>query len=810
MWQRSWKIAWRNLWRQRNYTLINVLGMAVSIGACLLLFRLVRYERSFDRHHSNFDRIGRVITQSVSAEETAYTPGIPIPAMDAMQSGVPQFEQFARLHSFWPQITVVTTPGGSDGEKKFATDDMKEVSAFIEPAFFRIFDWQWLAGDPVSTLTEPNSAVLTQRVAEKCFGSWKNAPGKMILLDNAVEVAVKGVISNPPDNSDFPFNLLVSYETLRKHPDDFGFYPEWGSNSSNDQAWALLPLASQFAQADALLAGIGKEEYKNDHARVKHLLQPLARQHFDDEVGHLGTHTVTQGRLLTLSLIGLLILIMACFNFINLATAQASSRSKEVGVRKTLGSSRQQLIGQFLGETALTVLTAVALGAVFAGLLAPLMSQVSDVPANLAFLSDPVMLAFLLVLTVGVSLVAGFYPAIVLAGFDPVQAIKNKISSRTIGGVSLRKALVFFQFCIAQALIIGTLVAVSQMNHIRNMDLGFDADLVYTLSGLSSDSAGLTRLETFKTQLLQLPSVESVSFGTDVPSSGNNWYTNFGYGRGKNDAPFTTSLKMADADYLKTYGLRLVAGRPYIQTDTVREVIVNMTLLRKLGVTDPQEAIGQEIRLGGSAWKPIVGVVNDFNSSSARDPLRPIVIACRKKFYDVAGIKIRPENMAATTAAIKQTFETNFPEKVYHGRYFDERIAEFYRDEDRFTAITKSFALLAVFISCLGLFGLASLLAAQKTKEIGIRKVLGASVSSVVGLLSKDFLLLVLLAFLAAAPLAWWSMNLWLENFEFRTQIGWSIFAGTAILALLVAFFTISFQAIRAALANPVNSLRNE
>jgi len=237
---------------------------------------------------------------------------------------------------------------------------------------------------------------------------------------------------------------------------------------------------------------------------------------------------------------------------------------------------------------------------------------------------------------------------------------------------------------------------------------------------------------------------------------------------------------------------------------------VNMTLLRKLGVTDPQEAIGQEIRLGGNPWKPIVGVVDDFHASSARDQMRPVVMACRKKFYDVAGIKIRPENMAATTAAIKQTFDVVFPEKVYSARYFDERIAEFYRDEDRFAAITKSFALLAIFISCLGLFGLASLLAAQKTKEIGIRKVLGASVTSVVGLLSKDFLLLVLLAFLAAAPLAWWGMRLWLENFVFRTDIAWWIYAGTAITALAVAFFTISFQAVRAAVANPVNSLRNE
>ena len=805
----AWKIAWRNLWRQRNYTAINVLGLAVSVAACLLLYRLVHYERSFDRRQAKIDRIFRVLTQGTSPEEVSYTPGIPLPAMDAIQAGVPQFEQFARLHAFWPQITVLNAPGERSG-LKFNTDDVHEVSAFVEPSFFRIFDWVWLAGDPVSALTEPNGVVLTQRTAEKCFGSWQSALGRTILLDNAVETSVRGIIANPPDNSDFQFNLLASYETLRKHPDQYGYYPDWGSNSSNDQAWALLAASDQASAASAVLAGIGEKEYKNDRVKIKHVLQPLAEQHHDEQVGHLGTHTVTKGRLWTLSLIGLLILVMACFNFINLATAQAASRSKEVGVRKTLGSSRGQLMLQFLGETTLTVLLAVTLGAGLAILLTPFLGQVSDVPGSLPFLSDPSILIFLVALTAGVSGLAGFYPALVLAGFDPVEAIRNNINARSVGGVSLRKILVFSQFCIAQALIIGTLITVSQMNYIRQLDLGFEPDLVYTVAGLNSDSVGLTRLEVFKQQLLAIPGVKSVSFGSDVPSSGNNWNTNFAYGHRPEDAPFSTSTKMADADYLKTYGFRILAGRAQTTSDTAREYVVNMTLLKKLGVTDPNQAIGQELRLGGGQWKPIVGVVGDFNANSVREPLKPIVILCRKKFYDIAGIKISPENAASTTAAIRQVFDRLFPEKVYLGRFFDERIAEFYRDEQRFTAICKGFAALAIFISCLGLFGLASLLAAQKTKEIGIRKVLGASVINMVGLLSKDFLLLVALAFLLAAPLAWWGMRGWLENFAFRTTLSWWIFAGTAGIALAVAFITISFKAVRAALANPVNSLRNE
>lgn len=805
----AWKIAWRNLWRQRDYTAINILGLAISVAACLLLYRMVHYERSFDRHQAKTDRIFRILTQGTSPEEVTYTPGIPLPAMDAIQAGVPQFEHFARLHAFWPQVTVLNAPGERSG-LKFNTDDVREVSAFIEPSFFRIFDWAWLSGNPESALTEPNSLVLTQRTAEKCFGTWQAAVGRTLLLDNAVEASVRGIIANPPDNSDFQFNLLASYETLRKHPDEYGYFPDWGNNSSNDQAWALLAAADQLQAASTVLAGIGQKEYKDDRVKVKHILQPLAEQHYDEQVGHLGTHTVTKGRLWTLSLIGLLILVMACFNFINLATAQAASRSKEVGVRKTLGSSRGQLMAQFMGETAITVLLAVVLGAGVAGLLAPLLGQISDVPAALPFLSDPSTLLFLAGLALCVSALAGAYPALVLTGFDPVQAIRNNINARSVGGVSLRKTLVLLQFCIAQALIIGTLITVSQMNYIRGLDLGFKPDLVYTVAGLNSDSVGLTRLEAFKQQLLEIPGVESVSFASDVPSSGNNWNTNFAYGHQAGDAPFSTSIKLADADYLKTYGFSVLAGRAQMASDTAREYVVNMTLLKKLGVTDPNQAIGQELRLGGGQWKPIVGVVGEFNANSVREPLKPIVISCRKKFYDIAGIKISPENTVATTAAIQQSFERIFPEKVYLGRFFDERIAEFYRDERRFTAICKGFAGLAIFISCLGLFGLASLLAAQKTKEIGIRKVLGASVLNLVGLLSKDFLVLVALAFLLAAPLAWWGMGSWLENFAFRTPMPWWIFAGTAGIALTVAFITISFKAVRAATANPTHSLRSE
>ncbi|MCW5924637.1 MAG: ABC transporter permease [Saprospiraceae bacterium] len=805
------KLALRNLSNNRLYSAINILGLAVGIAACLLIFRIVHYELSFNKHFRHYDRIVRVVTEVHSPTEgTGYTTGIPIPAMDAIQTTVPQFEQYARIKEIWPTITVPDATGGTT-TRKFNTDDQHELGIFAEPAFFKIFDWQWLAGDPETALDEPGYVVLTQKMAEKCFDTWQAALGKTLLMDNAVLLTVKGVVANAPDNTNFPFHLMASYETLKKNTNRYFYGNDWGSTSSNDQVFALLHDAGQLAAAGEVLATVGQAEYKKENPNFskKHRLQRLADLHYDDRFGINGSHVISKSRLWVLSLVGVLILVMACFNFINLATALAARRAREVGVRKTLGGNHSQLVRQFMGETTLIVFIAVALGAVLASLSVPMLKHISEVPSSQPFFSNLAVWAFLAVVLVVVSFCSGFYPALVLAGFNPIKALKNNTNPSGAGGGSLRKSLVVLQFAIAQALIIGTLVTISQLDYIRKMDLGFQPDLVYTVQ-VDNDSISRPRFETFKQKLLQLPGVESVSLGNDPPASSNYWQSNFALGRGADDALFNTSIKYCDPDYFKTYSLQLETGRILQPSDTMREVVVNQTLLRKLGIQDANEVLGKELRLGGSKWLEVVGVVKDFNSHSLHQTLEPIVMLTRKEFYNVAGAKIRPENMTATVAAIQKTFDETFPEQVYDGAFLDESIADFYRSEQRFSLTCKGFAVLAIFISCLGLFGLASLIAVQKTKEIGIRKVLGASVGSVVGLLSRDFLLLVLVAFVVAAPVAWWGMSSWLQDFAFRVSIGWGLFAITGVLALMVAMVAISFQALRAALVNPVESLRSE
>ncbi|MCC6410524.1 MAG: ABC transporter permease [Saprospiraceae bacterium] len=797
-------LAIRHLRKHKFYTFINIFGLATGIAACLLLFRLVYFEMRFDMFHKNADRIARIITEERDPSGGLnLTSGSALPAQDMIQNTVSHFEQFARVRSNGMQVTAGQ---GTPLERKL---NAEETAVYAESSFFRIFDWKWLAGNPDEVLKTPGTVVLARNIADKLYGSWANAVGKTLLLDNKTPLIVQGVVENAPPNSDFQIEVFVSYETFKADKSLFGYNPNWGSSSSNDHVYVLLKNKLDFGAAEALLARVGQEEYRNTNSKKIHKLQPLSDLHFNSDLDTISDHTINKSRLFILSLIGLLVLAMACFNFINLATAMVVNRSKEVGVRKSLGGQRGHLIRQFMSETVVIVTFAAITGALFAYLLSPLLKKISAVPDDLPFLSNPAVWVFLLVVIVLVSVLSGLYPAFVMARFDPVAALKNNLNTRSIGGISLRKLLVLAQFTIAQALIISTLVALSQMNFLRNLELGYQPELVYNV-WVSPDSAYIGKYETFKQRLKQLPGVESVSFSSDVPGSFNTWSGNFAFGLGSDDAPFGTSFKFIDEDYFETYGLKLVAGRELTQSDTVREAVVNETLLKRLGINNPQEAIGKEMRIGRDNWIPVVGVAADFKTSSAHEETQPMSMFSRKSTYFVTGIRMDPPSMTKTVENIKTVFEETFPDQVFDGQYYDEYIAEFYEDENRFSSFCQGFSLLAILISCLGLLGLASLMATQKTKEIGVRKVLGASVAGITGLLVKDFLKLVLVAIVIASPLAYLFMEDWLSDFVYRTPIHWWVFLLAGLLSAGVALLTVGFQSVRAAIADPVKSLRSE
>lgn len=802
-------IGFRNLLRNKGYAVLNILGLAVGIAACLLIFTVVQFELSYDTFQSNYDRIYHVVSEEKYASgDIGRNPGVPTPVPTALRSDMPQLEKVAALNTLYGnQITVLgKNPAAERSEKKF----IEEIGIFfMEPEFFEIFDAQWLTGNPKTSLKDPNTVVLAKAEAEKYFGDWKAATGQYLKLNNDLTLTVTGVIADTPENTDFPLKVMVSYETFKKNP-DYGYSTEWNSISSNHQVFILLPPKLSLENAKAELKKIGTKYYPDNKGDKYFLLQPLRENHFDTRFGNLGDHMTSKATLWTLSFIGILILIMACINFVNLATAQAISRSKEVGVRKVLGGTRMQLMRQFLSETTLIVLVSVMLAVLFAQIALPFIREVSNVPENIKFIQNPYVIVFLVLITCIVSLLSGLYPALVLSGFEPVQALKSKITARNMGGIPLRRSLVVVQFIISQVLIIGTLIAVGQMDFIQNIELGFKKDAVYVVP-ISSDSTSQTKFASFKSQLLKISAIQSVSLANDPPSSDNWWGQNFYFNNSTEELDFNAFLKYADADYFKTYGMEFVAGSGYQQSDTAQAFVVNETLLKKLGVTNFQEAIGKTLRLGGRGqWKPIVGVVKDFKTSSVREAVQPIIITSARKNYYRASIKIHPQNLQQSVSQIQDLWEDTFPAYVYEGSFFDESIERFYRQEHQLALIYKIFAALAIFISCLGLYGLVSFMAAQKTKEVGIRKVLGASVSHIVWLFAKEFVTLICMAFVVAAPIAWYFMHGWLQDFVEQIPIGVGVFAVAIGISLLIALLTVGYRAISAALANPVKSLRSE
>lgn len=798
------RTAYRNLIRHKGYAVINITGLAIGIAACLLLFLIVRYELSYDKFQPSYQRINRIVTQDKFSDGITYNAGIPVPAVEALRLRMPDIVFGSILSASGSQVTIEETAGKTTEPKKI----IEESGVFFsDPQFFNVFSYKWLEGN-ASVLKEPNTVVLTQKIAEKYYGDWRKAMGKFLKLDNVLTLEVSGILEDVPGNTDFPLGMLASMESLKSNGFNYNYYPSWNSTSSNFQVYALLPAGKSVSSVNGQLAQFSKDSYKGrGNSEKTHFLQPLSEMHFDRRFESFGDHVISRASLKVLSLVGVFIIIMACINFVNLSTAQAVGRSKEVGVRKVLGGNRKQLFSQVMGETALLVTLAGIAAFAIATVCLPFIKHIASIREELSLL-DPQIFLFLFGLLVIVTILSGLYPALIVSGFKPVLALKNKMSSATVGGISLRRGLVITQFAISQVLIIGTIVAVSQMNFINNADLGFNKEAVLMLSG-SNDSVNIRKLPSFKQRLLQIPGVQTVSFSSDAPSSENTWGSNFSFGH-KSDEQFQLTMKFADEDYFDAYGLQLIAGRKYEKSDSMKEVVINETLVQKLGLKDPQEAIGKDIRIGIGAWKPVVGVVKDFKTSSLRDNVKPLLIGQMSNYYGISSIKLRSSNIPKTQEAIQSVWNQYFPEYAYAATFMEDSINRFYEQENQLSLLYKIFACLAIFISSLGLYGLVSFMAVQKVKEVGIRKVLGASARNIVFLFSKEFSILIAISFLVAAPVAYLMMKNWLQDFAYRIELGIGVFILAIVISMLIAWLTVGYKAIRAAIVNPVESLRSE
>ena len=813
MFYNNLKIAFRTLIKNKTYTTINMVGLMVGIAAVLLIYRMVSYELSFNKNFVHHDRIVRVVaTDPGDVSEQNLSVCIPVAAMRAIRTDIPQFEKVARIRETW---TTLTVPGENEAipKRKFSTG-REEISFFVDPEFDDIFKLTWLTGNNVQALGEPSNIMLSKSWAEKLFDNWENATGKMVKIDNFIPLTVQGVYEDLPDNTDFPLNFLISYPTLeiQQHRDYLGLSPDdsWGSCSSNNQVYALLNKEDQIDAANASLVNIGKDQYEPaaNGKRKTHVIQSFSMLHYDDELQNSGRSRTPHRSINILMFIGGLILLIASFNFINLATSQATQRAKEVGVRKTLGGRPGQLIAQFMSETAIIVGLAIILGMVLAEFALPLLQYVSDVPKDKPFLTEPTIWLVLLCIFVSVTLLAGLYPAFVLSSYRPVEALSRNIKTRSLGGLNLQRSLVVAQFAVSSILIISALITIKQLDFIQNQDLGFDEDLVYTF-GINTDSLSLSRHTALKNKLKAIPDISEVSLNSDQPISGNTWSGNFRIEGRSEDETFETTYKFVDQDYQNTFGLDLLAGKWLAPSDTFRHVVVNETFVNKVKLGTPEEAINKKVRIWGTYY-PIIGVVKDFHTHSLHTAHQPLSMVSRKDFYWLAGVKMTNKNVQKSLASIQKVFDEVYPEQVLNGGFMDERIQRFYEDEQRISALCKGFGILAIFISCLGLLGLAMHSAARRTKEIGVRKVLGASVGNIITLLSKDFILLVIIALFIAIPVAWYGMSQWLEDFAYHVDLHWSIFLLAGITAVIVAFMTVGIQGFRAAVADPIRSLRDE
>jgi len=789
--------AVRSLIRNRVHSVINIAGLALGIACCLVIFLVVRYEWSYDAFHSKADRIYRVNTKFL--DDGTFNSSAPKPIAATLKQDFPEVQE------------ATTTNFVDEGLVKVGTELYKETGiTYVAPTFFRMFDAQWLAGNPATALAEPHTVVLTQSIALKYFGGApdriaQTTLGKTIKLNGVDLLKVTGVLADFPANTDLPFKILISYISLESQPNND--LTSWTNVSSSFAHFVLLPPGADPQQLEKKLPAFEKKYLGVDEARLRtHVLQPLREMHSDNRFGNYSGRTMDKESSNGLILIGLFILLTACINFINLSTAQSAKRSKEVGVRKVLGANRSQLVRQFLIETLLLSIGAMLLAALLTYLLLLPLKQLLTLHLDFNPFNDGELFAFLIMITLSVSLLAGFYPALILSGYQPVVALKNKFMAGGPRALSLRRSLIVLQFAIAQILIISTIIVSGQLDYFRSKPLGFNKDAVLTIPFPQNTKPQNT--QALRTQLEQLPGVKSVSFARFTPSDESNWYVGFNYpGSGLKDDITSQNIPI-DHRYVTTFGLTLVAGKDLTSNNDSADVLVNEALVRKMNIKNSTNALYRKIIMNDKNYR-IVGVVKDFHTQSLHAGINPVILLKAKTVY-LAGIKLNAAKLNRTIAQIEQIWEKTYPESLFEFKFLDETIANFYREEVKMFKLFRLFAGVAIFISCLGLYGLVSFMAVQRTKEIGIRKVLGASVANIVGLFTKEFFGLILVAFAIAAPLGWYAMQAWLQNFEFRNPMGPGSFLIAILFSLLIAGITVIYRSVRAALTNPVQNLRTE
>ncbi|NVK83970.1 MAG: ABC transporter permease [Cytophagia bacterium] len=790
----------RNFARNKSFTIINILGLTLGITCSLIMFLVVKQEFSFNKYHANLDSIYRIgHTDLVDGKE--YTGGgLPLVMPASVQEEIVGLKDITLVsHERYGLISATD----NTGKVNYYEEDPELV--YIEPSFFRMFDWKVLEGVvDGDALAQPNVVALSKTLAEKYFPN-ESAMGKTIRLNKELDLKVIAVLEDARKDSDFPFGLFISMETKRsRSPREFN---QWGSISSDNVAFVQLENNVTPEQVEAQFPDFVEKHWSEERReQTTFLLSPMSEYHFDERFSNFSQRIIPKSMLFTYIIIGAFLIVTACVNFINMSTAMSVKRGKEVGMRKVLGSSRKQLVLRFLGETfAITLISTLLSVAITERLLPLVINDFMGIEIPFSPISDPALMIYLFGILITVSLFAGLYPAFVLSSTKPITALKGSLSHNK-GGMGFRRFLVFFQFFICQVLIFGTVVAVSQMDYFLNVDMGYDKEWILNIGLAKRDKQAL---ELWESEIQNIPGVNSYSFNFRPPFSGSISATDaYVYANDSIRDDLTTQVKMADANYLETYGLTLLAGQWLNDSDTTNQFVVNETFLKKVGL-EPEEAIFKTIQVWGRK-APIVGVVKDFHVSTLSEAIEPVTMFNDISNYRTLGVRVNPANAESVVASLKEVWYQVNEEYEFNYQYVDDQLVDYYEMEQKMSQMLTVFACIAIFIGCLGLYGLVSFMANQKAKEIGIRKVLGASVSNIMRRFSLEFLVLVGVAFLIAAPLAYYFMSEWLNQYEYRITIGPLVFVMSIMASMIIAMVTTGYRSMKAATANPVQSLRDE
>jgi len=802
------KVLFRNIKRHKSFSFINIAGLTLGLTACILIGLFVWDENQYDKFLPGGEHVYRVYTESTNNEGTEVMAVAPPMFATTLLQDFAEVEKTARV-MMQAEYKILFEVG--------KTKLYEQSGFFVDSTFFDVFPLPFIFGSAAHALDDPSSIVISTEMAKLFFGN-ENPVGKQMLMEK-VPLQVKAVFEKNP-KFHLQFNYLRPLSSLHLPAERM---KSWGWHQFVN--YVKLKKQTNVHALELKFQNDVKQKSKsasNDATTSdKPFFQPLKNIHlysanFKFDVAQRGNITYVNA----LTIIAIFILLIACFNFVNLATAKSLQRAKEVGVRKTIGADRKQLMFQFIGETVMLTFISIVISVCLALLLLPWLNDFTGKNISVALFANPVVIILLVALTLVVGILAGFYPALVLSNFKPVKVLKGTVSGDESPGKIhwLRHGLVIVQFALSVLLIIGAVVVFNQVNYLHNKDLGFSKEQIMFFP-MRGDNM-FKNVNAFKNELSQVPGVSSVSIGYGFPGDAVAGDEIIVPRNGQQVTQSATQL-MVDFDYIKTLDLKIVAGRDFskaMSTDKDHAWIINETAVKQLGFGSPQKALGQ--RLYWSPWgasKPdsfktgqVIGVVKDFNYKSLYDKVETTVLQI---FPDAAwkvAVKMKTASIGNTINHVRNVWSKFTPDYPIEYKFIDENFAQMYNAEDKLKSLLWIFTSLAIFVGCLGLFGLAAYTAERRRKEVGIRKVLGASTKGIVLLLSRDFIKLVIISLLIASPVAGYFMNRWLQNFAYQVGIGWGVFAIAAIIALGIALLTVSFQAIRAALANPVKSLRTE